>query len=72
MYEDCPLTLDRIGAEWSARFRAQVHRSGQILDLGDALIAGTARAHNLTIATRNVSDFRYVAIDVPNPWDPRP
>ncbi|MYB45968.1 MAG: type II toxin-antitoxin system VapC family toxin [Acidimicrobiia bacterium] len=69
MYEDCTLTLDRIGAEWSARFRAQARRSGQVLDLGDALIAGTARAHNLTIATRNVADFRYVAIDVFDPWD---
>lgn len=72
LYEDRILTLDRIGAEWSARFRAQARRSGQILDLGDALIAGTARAHNLTIATRNVADFRYLAIEVFNPWDPRP
>ena len=72
LYEDRILTLDRIGAEWSARFRAQARRSGQILDLGDALIAGTARAHNLTIATRNVADFRYVAVDVFDPWDPGP
>ena len=27
------------------------------LSLGDALIAGTARAHGLTLATQNVSDF---------------
>ncbi|MXY76085.1 MAG: type II toxin-antitoxin system VapC family toxin [Acidimicrobiia bacterium] len=72
VYEDRILTLDRIGAEWSARFRAQARRSGHILDLGDALIAGTARANNLAIATRNVADFRYVAVDVFNPWDPRP
>ena len=71
IYEDRILALDRIGAEWSARFRAQARHSGRILDLGDALIAGTARANNLTIATQNVTDFRYVAIDVFNPWDPR-
>lgn len=72
VYEDRILPLDRIAAEWSARFRAQVRRSGHMLDLGDALIAGTARANNLTLTTRNVADFRYVAIDVFNPWDPRP
>ncbi|MDE0138977.1 MAG: type II toxin-antitoxin system VapC family toxin [bacterium] len=72
IYEDRILTVDRIAAERSARFRAQARRTGHILDLGDALIAGTARANNLTIATRNVADFRYVAVDVFNPWDPRP
>jgi len=71
IYEDRILALDRISAEWSARFRAQARRSGRTLDLGDALIAGTARANNLTIATRNVADFRYVGIDVFNPWESR-
>jgi len=71
IYEDRILALDRISAEWSARFRAQARRSGRTLDLGDALIAGTARANNLTIATRNVADFRYVSIDVFNPWESR-
>jgi predicted nucleic acid-binding protein len=72
IYEDRILTLDRSGAEWSARFRAQARRSGHILDLGDALIAGTARANNLTIATRNVADFRDLAVHTFNPWNPRP
>ena len=71
IYEDRILALDRISAEWSARFRAQARRSGRTLDLGDSLIAGTARANNLTIATRNVADFRYVGIDVFNPWESR-
>lgn len=72
IYEDRILTLDRIGAEWSARFRAQARRSGHTLDLGDALIAGAARANNLTIATRNVADFRDLAVHTFNPWDPPP
>ena len=71
IYEDRILALDSISAEWSARFRARARRSGRTLDLGDALIAGTARANNLTIATRNVADFRYVGIDVFNPWESR-
>ena len=70
IYQDRIPTLDRTGAEWSARFRARARRAGRTLDLGDALIAGTARANNLTITTRNVADCRYVAIDIVNPWEP--
>ena len=68
-YEDRIVPLDRIGAEWAARFRAQMHRSGRVLDLGDALIAGTAKAHNLSLATRNVRDFDGLDVDVTNPWE---
>ena len=46
-YEDRILPLERVGAEWAARFRAQAQRSGRTLDLGDALIAGTAKTHDL-------------------------
>lgn len=68
-YEDRIVPLDRIGAEWAARFRARTHRSGRVLDLGDALIAGTAKAHNLSLATRNVRDFDGLDVDVTNPWE---
>lgn len=68
-YDDRILPLDRIAAEWAARFRARAHRSGQVLDLGDALIAGTAKAHDLSLATRNVRDFDRVDVDVVNPWE---
>ena len=70
VYEDRILPLDRIGAAWAARFRAQERRSGRVLDLGDSLIAGIARANDLAVATRNVGDFQYLAIDVVNPWEP--
>ncbi len=67
-YQDRILPLDRMGAEWAAYFRAQAHRFGRVLDLGDALIAGTARAHDLSVATRNVADFNGLDVDVTNPW----
>lgn len=70
IYRDRILTLCTTGTEWSARFRAQERRSGRVLDLGDALIAGTARANGLAVATRNVGDFRFLAIEVFNPWRP--
>ena len=68
-YEDRILPLDRMAAAWAARFRARAHRSGRVLDLGDALIAGTARAHDLSLVTRNVRDFDRLDIEVANPWE---
>lgn len=35
----------------------------------DALIAGTALAHNMTIATRNIRDFEPMGVPVINPWE---
>ena len=61
--------LDRMAAGWAARFRARAHRSGRVLDLGDALIVGTARAHDLSLATRNVRDFDRLDVEVTNPWE---
>lgn len=68
-YEDRILPLDREAAEWAARFRAQARRSGRVLDLGDALIAGTAKAHGLSLATRNIADFAGLDVAVANPWE---
>ena len=40
------------------------------LPIQDTLIAATAMANNLVIATRNVKDFRDIAgLSVFNPWD---
>ena len=63
------LPLDRAGAEWAAEFRANARRSGHTVDMGDALIAGIARANALTVATRNVADFRPFNVDIINPWE---
>ena len=68
-YDDRILPLDSAAAEWVARFRAHARRSGETLDLGDALIAGTAKANDLVIATRNTKDFDYLDIEVVNPWE---
>ena len=63
------LPAERVGAEWAARFRAHAHHCGRRLDLGDALIAGTAKTHDLAIATRNVRDFDGLDVEVVNPWE---
>lgn len=40
---------------WAVRLRQQ-----RQMTLGDALIAGTALTHELTLVTRNTDDFRWV------------
>ncbi|MCE2526473.1 MAG: type II toxin-antitoxin system VapC family toxin [Actinomycetia bacterium] len=67
-YGDRILNVGRQEAEHAASLRTQAHRSGRVLHLADALIAGTAKAHSLSVATRNVSDFHGLAIQVTNPW----
>ena len=68
-YADRVLPLERREAESAAELRAAAHRSGRVLHLGDALIAGTAKAHGLMVATRNVTDFEGLDVDVTNPWE---
>lgn len=68
-YEDRVLPVDETAAVWAARFRAEARERGRPLDLGDALIAGTAKAYDLSVATRNVVDFRELDLVVTNPWD---
>ena len=62
------LPLEHTEANWAAHLRAEAQRTGRVLHLGDALIAGTAKAHNLALATRNVTDFEGLDINVVNPW----
>ena len=35
----------------------------------DAMIAATAKVHRLTVATRNVSDFDDLGVELRNPFD---
>jgi predicted nucleic acid-binding protein len=38
------------------------------ISIGDAAIAATARIHHLTLATRNVKDFKIFSVPVINPF----
>ena len=53
--------------EW-ATLQAEGERNGRRLPVVDSLIAATARCHGLTLATRNIQDFRHCRIPVLDPW----
>lgn len=56
-----------IADEWG-RVVARRDALGRPIQAMDALIAATARVHNLTLVTRNVSDFSGSIKSVLNPW----
>ena len=64
------LDFDQGSAEWTAQFKVVAERAGRNIRWADPMIAGTAHAHGLTIATRNVDDFELLDVDVVNPWEP--
>ncbi len=43
-------------------------RNGRNLSSMDGLIAATAMAHDLILATRNIKDFDGLGIDIIDPW----
>lgn len=47
---------------------ANAKRAGKTLSVIDGLLAATALHHNLTIVSRNVSDFADVGAQLLNPW----
>ena len=72
--------LDRVSAVWNVLpMDAMVFRAWARLMHGrsdtlyeDAMIAATAQVHGLTVATRNVGDFRALGMSPFNPFDTAP
>lgn len=62
------LPVQQEEAKQAALLRAAAKQQGRVLHLVDALIAGTALAHDLPIATRNVKDFEGLGVELLNPF----
>lgn len=57
-----------VSRRWAALV-IQLKRKGETVPLLDGMIAATALQHDLTIATRNVRDFRKTGVKTINPFD---
>lgn len=64
----CVLEFDNpVAGEW-AQLLARLKRRGKAMPIKDSLIAATALAHGLSVATRNVDDFKRAGVKVVNPF----
>jgi len=57
-----------VSRQW-AKMVVALKRKGTSVPLLDGMIAATALEHGLTVATRNVNDFKPTGVKVINPFD---
>jgi predicted nucleic acid-binding protein len=65
---DCLPWDASVSKQW-ASLVVELRRKGQAVPLLDGMIAATALEHNLTVATRNIRDFRKTGVKTINPFD---
>ncbi len=63
------LDMDAATAEIWAVLLAELRRIGREMPVKDSLIAATARQHRLTVATRNIADYRHAGVALVNPFE---
>jgi predicted nucleic acid-binding protein len=62
------LPIDVAVADRWGLLAANTKKEGKTLSTIDGLLAATALHHNLTVVSRNVSDFADTRVQVLNPW----
>ena len=63
------LGIDGAVADRWGLLAAEAQRSGKPLSAIDGLLAATALHYNLTIVSRNTSDFSGTRVPILNPWE---
>jgi toxin FitB len=63
------LPIDAAVADRWGFLAADAKRKGKALSTIDALLVATALHYNLTVVSRNVSDFANTQVPVLNPWE---
>ena len=63
------LDFDSKAASSWARLLAHLKSKGHAMPIKDSLIAASAIAHNLTVATRNTRDFKNARVPLINPFE---
>lgn len=63
------LPIDGHVADRWGQLAGDAKRQGKTLAVIDGLLAASALQHNLTMVSRNTSDFVHTRVSVLNPWD---
>ena len=63
------LAFNRSVAYVWADLRASAKSKGIDLPLADGMIAAIAKRHELTVATRNIADFKHAKVKTVNPYE---
>jgi predicted nucleic acid-binding protein len=63
------MAIDGAIADRWGLLTAEAKRKGNPLSVIDGLLAATALHHNLTVVSRNASDFSNTHVTVLNPWE---
>jgi predicted nucleic acid-binding protein len=63
------LPIDAAIADRWGLITAEAKRRGKALPIIDGLLAATALHHNLTVISRDTSDFTNAQVQVLNPWE---
>ena len=67
-FGDRVLPFDRAAAREYADIAATHRLAGRTVAPADCQIAAIARSRNMTVATRNVRDFKDIGVGIFNPW----
>jgi predicted nucleic acid-binding protein len=63
------IDLDSGTASAWAALLVRLKKKGRAMPVKDSLIAASAIQHQLTIVTRNVSDFQHTGVSLINPFE---
>lgn len=70
-YQDRLYSIDTTVAQNWGILQGNAEKNGTPMSSIDGLIAATAYTYNLTLVTRNVTDFHAGALPIMNPWNIR-
>jgi toxin FitB len=67
-YADRLLDFDEKASRWFGIVVAAARNSGTPISTAVAMIAATARAHGMRVATRDIGDFAGADVELIDPW----
>lgn len=68
-YQDRLLPFDEPCSRFYGLVLADARAAGKPIQTADAMIAATARAHGMKVATRNANDFAGAGVELIDPWN---